>query len=220
MSLIETAGTPAQRLPAALAPVTAWLAALQANAALDADIRLAALVHRSARAPEVVDTGLVPTAIELLQQLMPERASQNEVEADSRPTGCAECTRADVPAAPAADQDVPPQLAAALADFDRHGRIHAPTTELLTTLHGILDTRIPERTALLTAQLRSPDQATRYDATARTKERSSPDGAGGTRPHGHVRSGKINTSRRHTPDPLRQIMPWIRGRPFPARRTP
>lgn len=58
----------------------------------------------------------------------------------------------------------------AFADLDRHGRVHAPTTALLTTLHRVLDTRIPERTALLTAQLRSPDRATRYDAIAMTKD--------------------------------------------------
>jgi hypothetical protein len=32
--------------------------------------------------------------------------------------------------------------------------------------------------------------------------------------------GKINTPRRQTPDQLRQISPSLRGRPFPARRTP
>ncbi|WP_224277526.1 HEAT repeat domain-containing protein [Streptomyces sp. LS1784] len=164
--VIETAATLAQRLPATLGPVTAWLAALATDAALDADIRLAALVHRAACTPEVIDAGLVPTATNLLQQLTPEPAPQGEV--DARPTDCGQCTCADIAAEPAPNQGVPPQIAAVFADLDRQGRVHAPTTELLTTLHRVLDARVPKRTALLTAQLRSPDAATRYDAIAMT----------------------------------------------------
>ncbi|MGE7386382.1 HEAT repeat domain-containing protein [Streptomyces sp. NPDC004126] len=164
--VIEAAATLARRLPAALAPVTAWLAALEADTALDADIRLAALVHRSACAPEAIDAGLVPTATDLLHRLTPEPPPPSGAEADAGPADHRQCTCADAPAAPAADPTVPPQLAAAFADLDRHGRTHAPTTWLLTTLHGVLDSRVPERTALLTAQLRSPDRATRYDAIA------------------------------------------------------
>ncbi|MFE2151435.1 HEAT repeat domain-containing protein [Streptomyces lavendulae] len=168
--VIETAAALARRLPTAFGPVTAWLEALAADAALDADIRLAALVHRSACAPEVVDTGIVPKAIELLQQLTPEPAPPGEAEVDAPPADCGQCTCADAPVGPEPDQGVPPRLAAAFADLDRHGRIHAPTTALLTILHGVLDSRIPERTALLTAQLRSPDRATRYDAIAMAKD--------------------------------------------------
>lgn len=161
--VIEAAATLAQRLPAALGPVTAWLAALAADAVLDADIRLAALVHRAACTPEVIDAGLVPTATDLLQQLTSEPAPEGQVDAG-------QCACADLTAAPAPDQGAPPQLAAIFADLERHGRIHAPTTELLTTLHRVLDTRIPERTALLAAQLRSLDRATRYDAIAMTRD--------------------------------------------------
>ncbi|AUY53820.1 HEAT repeat domain-containing protein [Streptomyces sp. CB01881] len=165
--VVEAAATLARRLPAALGPVTTWLATLATDPAPAADIRLAALVHRAVCTPEVIDAGLVPTATDLLQQLTPEPAP--EVEADARPADCGQCTCADVAAAPAPDQGVPPQLAAVFADLDRHGRVHAPTTELLTTLHQVLDTRLPERTALLTAQLRSPDRATRYDAITMAK---------------------------------------------------
>ncbi|GLV85823.1 hypothetical protein Slala03_55120 [Streptomyces lavendulae subsp. lavendulae] len=168
--VIETAATLAQRLPAAFGPVTAWLAVLAADAVLDADIRLAALVHRSACVPELIDTAIVPTATDLLEQLAPKAAPPSDAEVDARPTDCGQCTCADVPAAPAADQGVPPQLAAVFAGLDRHGRMHAPTTPLLTTLHRVLDSRIPERTALLTAQLRSPDRATRYDGIAMAKD--------------------------------------------------
>ncbi|MFG2298334.1 HEAT repeat domain-containing protein [Streptomyces sp. NPDC048603] len=168
--VVEAAATLAQRRPAALGPLTTWLAALAADAALDADIRLAALVHRTACAPEVIDAGLVPTATDLLRQLTPEPAPRSEVEAGAGPTDGGQCTCADVHAVPAPDQGVPPQLAAVFADLDRHGRMHAPTTELLTTLHRVLDARTSERTALLTAQLRSLDPATRYDGIAMAKD--------------------------------------------------
>ncbi|MGW4897724.1 HEAT repeat domain-containing protein, partial [Kitasatospora sp. NPDC004240] len=158
----------ARRLPAALGPVTTWLAALAADPALDADIRLAALVHRAACTPEAIDAGLVPTATDLLQRLTPGPAPESE--GDTRAAaGCGPSACTDVAAEPAPDPGVPPQLAAAFADLDRHGRVHSPTTELLTTLHRVLDARVPERTALLTAQLRSPDRATRYDAIAMAK---------------------------------------------------
>ncbi|MFH9350990.1 HEAT repeat domain-containing protein [Kitasatospora sp. NPDC017646] len=165
--VIEAAATLAQRLPAALGPVTTWLAALAADPAPDADIRLAALVHRAACTPEAIDAGLVPTATHLLQQLTPEPTPQDEI--DTRPADCGQCTCADLAAAPAPNPGVPPQLAAIFADLDRHGRVHAPTTELLTTLHRLLDRRVPERTALLTTQLRSLDRATRYDAIGMAK---------------------------------------------------
>ncbi|MEU3724555.1 hypothetical protein [Streptomyces sp. NPDC031705] len=172
--VMETAATLARRLPAAYGPVMNWLAALEADTAPAADIRLAALVHRSACSPEEIGAGLVPTAIDLLRQLTPEPAPRSEAEAgeaesEAGTTDCGPCTCAEVSAASAPDQGVPPYIAAAFADLDRHGRRHAPTTELLTTLHGILEARIPERTALLTAQLRSPDRATRYDAIAMAK---------------------------------------------------
>jgi hypothetical protein len=59
---------------------------------------------------------------------------------------------------------VPRQIAAAFEDVDRHNRMHAPATSLLRTFHTVLDLRLPERTALLTEQLGSPDPGTRHDA--------------------------------------------------------
>ncbi|MFE1416928.1 HEAT repeat domain-containing protein [Streptomyces sp. NPDC058746] len=168
--VIEAAATLAQRLPAALGPVTTWLALLAADASLEADMRLAALVHQAACTPEAIDAGLVPTATDLLRQLTPEPARHSEAEV-AQLADYGQCTCGDVPAgpAPAPDQGVPPQIAAIFADLDRHGRLHASTTELLTTLHRVLDARISERTGLLTAQLRSPDRAIRYDAIAMAK---------------------------------------------------
>ncbi|MFJ6378381.1 HEAT repeat domain-containing protein [Kitasatospora sp. NPDC092039] len=180
--VIETAATLARRLPAALGPVTTWLTSLTAAPALDADIRLAALVHRAACTPEAIDDSLVPTVTGLLRQLTPEPAPEDEDEDEdedepgpedgdqdeARPADCGQGACADIATEPAPDPGVPPQIAAVFADLDRHGRVHAPTTELLTTLHRTLDARVPERTALLTAQLRSPDAAVRYDAIAMT----------------------------------------------------
>ncbi|MFJ1936625.1 HEAT repeat domain-containing protein [Kitasatospora sp. NPDC088160] len=166
--LIKASATLAQRLPAAFGPVTTWLTALAGDPALDPDIRLAALVHQAASTPESIGAGLVPTATGLLQQLTPEPAPEPEPEDKARPAHCGPCACADNPTTPAPEHTVPPQIAAAFADLDRHGRVHAPTTELLTTLHRILDARLSERTALLTAQLRSPDAATRHDAIAMT----------------------------------------------------
>ncbi|WP_049650928.1 HEAT repeat domain-containing protein [Kitasatospora sp. MY 5-36] len=164
--VIETAATLAQRLPGALGPVTTWLAVLAADPALDADIRLAALVHQAACTPEAIDDSLVPTATGLLRQLTPE--PEPEPEDEARPADCGQCTCTDIATEPAPDRGVPPQIAAVFDDLDRHGRVHAPTTELLTTFHRVLDARVPERTALLTAQLRSPDAATRHDAVTMT----------------------------------------------------
>ncbi|MFF2119122.1 HEAT repeat domain-containing protein [Kitasatospora sp. NPDC058184] len=164
--VIETAATLAQRLPGALGPVTTWLAVLAADPALDADIRLAALVHQAACTPEAIDDSLVPTATGLLRQLTPE--PEPEPEDEARPADCGQCTCTGIATEPAPDRGVPPQIAAVFDDLDRHGRVHAPTTELLTTFHRVLDARVPERTALLTAQLRSPDAATRYDAVTMT----------------------------------------------------
>ncbi|MFE7487314.1 HEAT repeat domain-containing protein [Kitasatospora sp. NPDC057541] len=161
--VIETAAVLARRLPDALGPVTAWLTALATDSGLDADIRLAALVHRAACTPETLGADLVPTAVALLQQLSLEPEPQDE--ADARPAACGQCAACTGAATePAPKSQVPPRLAAVFADLDRRGRTHAQTTDLLTTLHEILDTRVAERTALLTAQLRSPDRATRYDA--------------------------------------------------------
>ncbi|MFF4923948.1 HEAT repeat domain-containing protein [Kitasatospora sp. NPDC001261] len=164
--VIETAATLAQRLPGALGPVTTWLAVLAADPALDADIRLAALVHQAACTPETIDDSLVPTATGLLRQLTPE--PEPEPEDEARPADCGQCTCTGIATEPAPDRGVPPQIAALFDDLDRHGRVHAPTTELLTTFHRVLDARVPERTTLLTAQLRSPDAATRHDAIAMT----------------------------------------------------
>ncbi|MPY32270.1 HEAT repeat domain-containing protein [Streptomyces adustus] len=159
--VVRTMADLALRLPAAQAAAMAWLDTLADDPTLSPDIPLAALVHRARCAPQDMGSDAVPTAIALLRRLTapPENVPGDE----ARRSDSAECactTAAEPPPA----QNVPPHVAAAFEDLERHNRIHAPTTSLLRTFHAVLDSRVPERTTLLTAQLRSPDPATRYDA--------------------------------------------------------
>ncbi|MFJ9459973.1 HEAT repeat domain-containing protein [Kitasatospora sp. NPDC101447] len=175
--VVHTAATLALRLPAARTAATAWLAALADDPTTEPDIRLAAVVHH-ARCGEDRDDA-VPTAIALLRRLAtaPERGSEEagcRVGSDSGACACRNGregegdgeadTGTDADAEAVAQDGVPPQVTAAFEDLDRHGWLHAPTTTLLRTFHTVLDARVPERTALLTEQLRSPDPAVRYDA--------------------------------------------------------
>ncbi|MFC9816045.1 HEAT repeat domain-containing protein [Streptomyces virginiae] len=159
--VVRTMADLALRLPAAREPARAWFDALADGVEVDADIRLAAIVQRARCVPESLDDTTLPTAIELLRQITPAPRHDNSGgEAGSRgPSGPCTCT-----AEPDPDSGVPAHVAAAFADLERRGRLHAPTTSLLETFHEALDARLDDRTALLTAQLRSPDAATRYDA--------------------------------------------------------
>ncbi|MFC9705223.1 HEAT repeat domain-containing protein [Streptomyces sp. NPDC056943] len=158
--VVETMADLALRLPAARPAATQWLATLAEDTTTAPDIRLAALVHRTRCAPEQLSDDTVPTAIALLRDLTPEPQTTTDDQACRAKSDECACTPATVPAAPS----TPPHIAAAFEDLERHNRLHAPTTSLLRTFHGVLDHRVPERTLLLTAQLRSPDPATRYDA--------------------------------------------------------
>ncbi|MEU4066241.1 HEAT repeat domain-containing protein [Streptomyces wedmorensis] len=143
------------RLPAAAAPARRWFDALVDSGATDPDTRLAALVHRARCAPQSVDDRTVPTAIRLLRQVTPLPRPEDDL-ASTGPCAC--------DAEPESDPDVPGYITAAFADLERHGRVHAPTTSLLTAFHEALGARIDDRVALLTEQLHSPDPGTRYDA--------------------------------------------------------
>ncbi|MFI0811866.1 HEAT repeat domain-containing protein [Streptomyces echinatus] len=165
--IVRTTGDLGLRLPAAHAAATAWLDVLAGDMASPPDVRLAALVHRARCTPQGIEGDIVPQAIALLRKATP--TPQHAPGGDARGAcagGCA-CTPASPP--PAA-QDVPPQIAAAFEDLERHSRVHAPTTSLLSAFHDVLDARVPERTALLTEQLRSSDHATRYDAIRMTQD--------------------------------------------------
>ncbi|MFI7355942.1 HEAT repeat domain-containing protein [Streptomyces avidinii] len=163
LSVVRTMADLALRLPAAQGPVRAWFDSLANGVAVDADVRLAALVQRARCAPESIDDTTVPAAIGLLRQITPvPRPKEGKGEEEGRgSTGPCTCT-----AEPDPDPGVPAHVAAAFDDLERHGRVHAPTTSLLATFHEALDVRLHDRTALLTEQLRSPDAATRYDAIA------------------------------------------------------
>jgi hypothetical protein len=159
--VVHTTANLALRLPAVHAAATAWLGALIGEPASDPDIRLAALVHRTRCTPQRIGRDLVPQAIELLWQSTPTPSHTSDDDVDEANAG--EETETSVSLLPEA-QNVPPEIAAAFEDLERHNRVHAPTTALLRTFHAVLDARIPERTALLAEQLRSSDAAIRYDA--------------------------------------------------------
>ncbi|MFH8628019.1 HEAT repeat domain-containing protein [Streptomyces vietnamensis] len=160
--VIRTMADLALRVPEAQESARAWFDMLADSVTVDPDIRLAVLVHRARCAPESLDEHTVPTAIELFRQITPlPRPAENTTEGEGSRDSSRPCT---CTAEPEPDSDVPGHVAAAFDDLERHGRIHAPTTELLKTFHTSLDARLEDRTALLTEQLRSTDPATRYDA--------------------------------------------------------
>ncbi|KOX28630.1 hypothetical protein ADL06_13695 [Streptomyces sp. NRRL F-6491] len=158
--VVRTMADLALRLPAAAAPARAWFDALADSGGTDPDTRLAALVHRARCAPDSIDDQTVPAVIGLLRQVtpapLPESDRAREGRDSSHPCTCE--------TGPEPDPGVPGHISAAFDDLERHGRVHASTTPLLTALHEALGARFDDRKALLTEQLRSPDRATRYDA--------------------------------------------------------
>ncbi|MFF4536911.1 HEAT repeat domain-containing protein [Streptomyces aureus] len=74
------------------------------------------------------------------------------------------------PTAPQPAPGVPPQVLAAFEDLDRSQLVHSPATPLLRALHEVLDSRVPERSALLAEQLDSPHPGVRHDAIRMAKE--------------------------------------------------
>ncbi|MEU3480878.1 HEAT repeat domain-containing protein [Streptomyces sp. NPDC033754] len=161
--VVRTMADLALRLPAAAAPARVWFDALADADTTDPDTRLAALAHRARCAPDSIDDQTVPTAIDLLRQVTPATRPEPAPpgQKSSRLCTCATDTEPD--------PGVPGHIAAAFDDLERHGRIHATTTPVLTALHEALDARFDDRKALLTEQLRSPDRATRYDAIDMTR---------------------------------------------------
>ncbi|MGW0970744.1 HEAT repeat domain-containing protein [Streptomyces sp. NPDC002516] len=157
--VVRTMADLALRLPAAAPSARTWLDELADSGTTEPGTRLAALVHRARCAPESVDDRTVPTAIEVLRQVTPvpppERDQPREDRDPSRPCTCED---ESVP-----DPNLPGPVAAAFADLERHGRVHAPTTALLAAFHTALGARVEDRTALLVEQLGSPDPGTRYD---------------------------------------------------------
>ncbi|MFF2898300.1 HEAT repeat domain-containing protein [Streptomyces sp. NPDC057966] len=132
---------------------------------VDASVRLSALTHRALIDPDQDIADLVPRAIVLLQDITASPTAEKSCD------GCRRCMatlhvrgRAVVPTVR------PAHLAAEHFDPDHPWKEHSPLSSVLRTLHTMLGDRIEERTALLVAQLTSPDAATRYDAIAMTKD--------------------------------------------------
>jgi hypothetical protein len=157
--VVEAMTTLALRLPTVSDDVMAWFAALAVDPAVDPETRLAAVVQRSRCAPEQISESIVRDAIGLLRETAhtaaPDRAWRKS-------------PRQETPTTPA--DGVPPQIVAALERLDRQGRVHTPTTDLLRTFHHALAARVPQRTALLAEQLRSPDSGARLDAIRMSAE--------------------------------------------------
>ncbi|MFI0990620.1 HEAT repeat domain-containing protein [Streptomyces exfoliatus] len=161
--VVETMADLALRLPAAQIPAREWFDALADSVTMAADIRLAALVHRARCAPEAIDDRTVPTAIGLLREITPTPVPlENKEEGRGASRSCTCAPESDPE--PDTDAEVPGYIVAAFADLERNGRVHAPTTALLTAFHEALDARLDDRTALLAEQLCSLDPGTRYDA--------------------------------------------------------
>ncbi|WP_318212265.1 HEAT repeat domain-containing protein [Streptomyces sp. SJL17-1] len=164
--VVRTMADLALRLPAGAAPARAWFDALADSGSTDPDTRLAALAHRARCAPDTIDDQTVPTVIGLLRQVTP--ASRPEPDQAAR--GGQESSRlCTCETEPEPDPGVPGHIAAAFDDLERHGRVHATTTPVLTAFHEALGARFDDRKVLLTEQLRSPDRATRYDTIDMTR---------------------------------------------------
>ncbi|MEU4083186.1 HEAT repeat domain-containing protein [Streptomyces aureus] len=160
LPIVEAMATLALRLPEATETATAWFDALASDVTTEPVVRLAAVVQRARCAPDLIDEELVPTAIGLLRRIV---AVREEVPEDSVP-------EAAPPTAPPSAPGVPPQVLAAFEELDRSQLVHSPATPLLRALHEVLDSRVPERSALLAEQLDSPDPGVRHDAIRMAKE--------------------------------------------------
>ncbi|MEU9204829.1 HEAT repeat domain-containing protein [Streptomyces sp. NPDC048332] len=168
LMVVRTLARLAVRLPEVGTTVATWLDELidgPERSHADALVRLSALTHRAQIDPGQDTAGLVPRAIALLRDITATPTAEKSCD------GCRWCIstlhvrgRAVVPTVR------PAHLAAEHFDPDHPWEEHSPLSSVLRTLHTTLGDRIAERTALLVAQLTSPDAATRYDAIAMTKD--------------------------------------------------
>ncbi|MFE9240529.1 HEAT repeat domain-containing protein [Streptomyces sp. NPDC007007] len=156
--VVRAVATVALRDAAVHGAAAAWLEDLAGDTAQVPEVRLAALVHRVRCTPGELGDAAVPAAVGLIREIAPEETGGD----DDAP--CRTEAEPDVAADSEPSPGVPPQVAAAFEDLERHGRVHAPTTSLLEAFHTVLDDRVLERTAVLTEQLRSADPGVRYDA--------------------------------------------------------
>ncbi|MFF5728053.1 HEAT repeat domain-containing protein [[Kitasatospora] papulosa] len=162
--IARTMATVGLRDAAAHGVATRWLEALAADVTVLPEVRLAALVHRARCTPREIGGDVLPAAIDLLRKIVPDGDGRDEA------PSCQAGTEQGDAASSMSAQGVPPQIAAAFEDLERQSSFHAPTTSLLNAFHTLLDDRVPERTALLAAQLCSVDPTMRYDAIRMGRE--------------------------------------------------
>ncbi|MCP9985352.1 HEAT repeat domain-containing protein [Streptomyces sudanensis] len=164
--VVRTMARLARRLRATGPTVMAWLDQLidgRAGPHADTPVRLAALAHRALLDPDTPD--LVPRAIALLREITVTPT------ADKPCDGCRWCRSCSYVRGREATPTVrPTHLAADFFDPDHIWEEYSPISSVVRALHTALDDRIPDRTALLVAQLTSSDAATRYDAIAMAKD--------------------------------------------------
>ncbi|GGY78609.1 PBS lyase [Streptomyces nitrosporeus] len=149
LALVEAAGRVALRHRPVAGQAADWLSRLAAEAYAPG-LRLAALAQLARCAPDVLPDGVVPLVSGLLRELRSRPAGRD-------PEGFAG------PGERAASPTLVGQVRALRAE-ETAGRSAPWATDLLRTLHGGLDNRVEDRTALLTDQLRSPDPWQRIDA--------------------------------------------------------
>ncbi|MEU2502351.1 MULTISPECIES: HEAT repeat domain-containing protein [Streptomyces] len=170
--VVRTLARLAVRLPETGTTVATWLDELvdgPERPYSDAPVRLSALTHQVVINPARDTADLVPRAITLL------RESTVTPTAEKLCDGCRRCqSSSHVRGREVAPTVRPVHLAVDRFDPDYLWEEHSPISSVLRTLHTALGDRIADRTALLVAQLTSPDAATRYDAITMAKDLPGP----------------------------------------------
>ncbi|MFE9821824.1 PBS lyase [Streptomyces sp. NPDC005791] len=158
LALVEAAGRIALRHRPLAGQAADWLSRL-ASQAHPPGLRLAALAQLARCAPDALPGDVVHVVSELLRELRA-RPARPEPSVARAPGG--DDTAADRTTAPAPVGRLRELSAEESARPRQAGTPWA--ADLLRTLHGGLDDRVADRTALLTDQLRSPDPWQRIDA--------------------------------------------------------
>ncbi|MER5360684.1 PBS lyase [Streptomyces sp. NPDC002785] len=170
LALVEAAGRVALRHRELAGQAADWLTRL-AGEGFWPGLRLAALAQLARCAPDALPGDVVRVVTGLLRQLrsVPVRraGAAPAVDAQAGPAEAVDTHSEAAPEPSVEERAAPVTLVGqlrALSDEETPGRFAPWTADLLRTLHVGLDDRVAERTALLTAQLRSPDHQQRIDA--------------------------------------------------------
>lgn len=154
LAIVDAGASLGLQFPQTAAEVWGWLDELAAETDRDAAVRLAALAARARVAPADIPPGLVEAAVTLIRA-----TGENPAPAEQWAAPAKKSASAPAPAAPG----VPPHITEAFEHLERSTTVYAPTTALLKNLHQALDSRVADRTMLLTAQLAGPDRGTRLE---------------------------------------------------------